>query len=40
MINDETTQKYIDATDAKARTQVAIDYTELTNPHACCLIKC
>lgn len=33
MINDETTQKYIDASDAKARTQVAIDYTELTNPH-------
>ncbi len=33
MIDDETTKLYVNAKDAKARTQVAIDYTEKTNPH-------
>ncbi|QQX78996.1 hypothetical protein JK628_15685 [Shewanella sp. KX20019] len=33
MINPETTQTYIDAKEPKARTQVAIEYMEKTNPH-------
>ncbi|WP_394147310.1 hypothetical protein [Shewanella atlantica] len=33
MIDEQTTQQYIDSKDAKARTQVAVDYMEKTNPH-------
>jgi L-lysine 2,3-aminomutase len=33
MIDAETTQQYIEAQGTKARTQVAIEYTEKTNPH-------
>lgn len=33
MIPPDVTQKYLAATSAKERTQIAIDYMELTNPH-------
>ena len=33
MIDPELTKKYVDAADAKARTQIAVDYMERTNPH-------
>lgn len=33
MIDPETTQKYVDATTADARTQIALDYMGRTNPH-------
>lgn len=33
MIEPQTTERYVNETDAKARTKIAIEYMEKTNPH-------